>query len=97
MITALATLALLMPSIASARNSNPRPSDKRKPRTELRVVAHRPNPVSHRPGLGARLIHRPVHGRLVTLKGERLWLANGVLYRMIPSRGDMVYVVVGYR
>lgn len=101
-ISAIAAMAMMMPGIAEARN-NHRPVDMGKHRTEVRLahnhrsVAHRPVAhLSHRPAMGTRFDRRPVHGRFVKVDRERLWLANGVLYRVLPARHGHVYVVVGY-
>ena len=92
-LSAFAALALLIPCNAAAR----------KHRTEMRLAHHRPAPhmrhmtrVAHRPGMGARFDRRPVHGRFVTMNRERLWLADGVLYRLVRTPHRTVYVVVGY-
>lgn len=51
---------------------------------------------SHRPAMGARFVKRPGVGRFITHKGERLLLANGVLYREVRTPNGFVYIVVGY-
>ena len=60
----------------------------------------------HRPMMGARFVHRPMTGasfinypavgRYVTINRERLWLSDGVLYKVIRSRNTITYIVVGY-
>lgn len=54
-------------------------------------------PVVHRHAIGTRFFHRPLHGRFVSWNRERVWLADGIVYRVVnlPGRGP-VYVVVGY-
>ena len=52
--------------------------------------------VAHRPAIGTRFSHRPAKGKLIIVNRERMWTADGVLYRMIPSRRGTVYVVAGY-
>ena len=52
--------------------------------------------VGHRPGMGARFTHRPSHGRFVMVNHERLWLAGGVLYRVVTNGFSSIYIVVGY-
>ncbi len=101
-ISAIAALAMLMPGIAEARNSN-RPADSGKHRTEFRMADKRHGkdlkPMGHfdrRHAMGARFDRRPVHGRFVYINRERLWLADGVLYRVIPARHGNVYVVIGF-
>jgi hypothetical protein len=101
-LSAFAALALLIPCNAAARDHR-RPGDMGKHRTEMRLAHHRPAPhmrhmtrVAHRPGMGARFDRRPVHGRFVTMNRERLWLADGVLYRLVRTPHRTVYVVVGY-
>ena len=94
-------MAMLMPSNAVARDNKIRHSDgNRKHRVEMRladnrrpVVAHR---VAHRPNIGVRIDRRPVHGRFVNQGRERLWLADGILYRVMRTPHGVAYVVVGY-
>ena len=94
-------MAMLMPSNAVARDNKVRHNDgNRKHRVEMRmadnhrpVIAHR---VAHRPGIGVRFDRRPVHGRFVNINRERLWLADGILYRVMRTPHGPVYVVVGY-
>lgn len=50
----------------------------------------------HRPAMGARFHHRPAYGRFVMMNHERLWLAGGVLYRVVSNGYNTVYIVVGY-
>ena len=52
--------------------------------------------VGHRPAMGVRVHHRPSHGRFIMMNHERLWLAGGVLYRVISDGFNTVYIVVGY-
>ena len=52
--------------------------------------------IAHRPEVGKRFTHRPAGGKFIIINRERLWTANGVLYRMIPTRTGIVYVVAGY-
>ncbi len=62
-------------------------------------VAHRPaigTRFSHRPAIGTRFSHRPVNGKFIIVNRERLWTADGVLYRMIATRTGTTFVVVGY-
>ena len=101
-ISAIAALAMLMPGIAEARNNN-RPADSGKHRTEFRMADKRHGkdlkPMGHfdrRPAMGARLDRRPVHGRFVNINRERLWLADGVLYKIMNSPRGHVYVVIGF-
>ena len=103
-ISAIAALAMLMPGIAEARNSN-RPADSGKHRTEFRMADKRHGkdirPMHKvgrhdRPIMGTRFDHRPINGRFVNINRERLWLANGVLYRVLPARHGNVYVVIGF-
>ena len=51
----------------------------------------------HRHAIGTRFFHRPLHGRYVNWNRERVWLADGIIYRLVnlPGRG-VAYVVVGY-
>lgn len=104
-LSAIAALAMLMPGTAEARN-NKRPADNGKPRSEYRMDYVRPNremremrkpgSPARRPALGMRIDHRPKHGRYVTINHERLWLANGVLYRIIRTTYGYDYIVIGY-
>lgn len=100
-ITSLAVMAMLMPAGAMARDSKSRPMNIPRHRTELRMVANRrpgmATRVAHRPSIGARFERRPVHGRFININRERLWLADGILYRVMPTPHGVVYVVVGYR
>ena len=89
-------MAMLMPGNAAARDNKARPSGRdRKPRTEMRLAHNRPV-VAHRPSMGARFDRRPVHGRFININRERLWLADGILYRAMNTPRGIVYVVVGY-
>ncbi|MBR5726648.1 MAG: hypothetical protein IKX56_07945 [Muribaculaceae bacterium] len=90
LLSAIATIALLMPSTAMASNHRNRHEAKPKPRIEHRMH------VAHRPAIGTRFSHRPVNGKFIIVNRERLWTADGVLYRMIPTRTGNVFVVVGY-
>lgn len=101
-LSAIAALALLIPGNAAARD-NRHHGNMGKHRTEMRLAHNRPAPhmrhmkhVAHRPSMGARFNHRPVHGRFITMNRERLWLADGVLYRQVRTPHRTVYVVVGY-
>ena len=90
LLTAIATIALLMPSTAMASNHKIRHEVKPKQRIERRMH------VAHRPAIGTRFSHRPVNGKFIIVNRERLWLADGVLYRMISTRIGTVFVVAGY-
>jgi len=90
LLSAIATIALLMPSTAMASNHKHRHDVKSKHRIENRM--HR----DHRPVVGKRFYHRPANGKFIIIDRERLWTANGVLYRMISTRTGTVYVVAGY-
>ena len=90
LLSAIATIALLMPSTAMASNHRHRHEAKPKPRIEHRMH------VAHRPAIGKRFSHRPVNGKFIIVNRERLWTADGVLYRMISTRTGNVFVVVGY-
>lgn len=90
LLTAIATIALLMPSTAMASNHKIRHEVKRKHRIERKMH------VAHRPAIGTRFSHRPVNGKFIIVNRERLWTANGVLYRMIATRTGTTFVVVGY-
>ncbi len=70
LLSAIATIALLLPSTAMASNHKHRHEAKPKARIE--------------------------HSKLIIINRERMWTADGVLYRMIPSRRGTVYVVIGY-
>ena len=91
---AVAVVALLMPisACATGRNHHVRVVPKH------HVVHHAPHhvKVTHRPSIGTRYIARPVNGRFVSHNRERLWLANGILYRVISTRHGYVYEVVGF-
>ena len=90
LLSVIATIALLMPSTAMASNHKHRHEAKPKARIEHRMH------IAHRPAVGTRFSHRPVNGKFIIVKHERLWTVDGVLYRMIPTRNGFVYVVVGY-
>jgi hypothetical protein len=90
LLSAIATIALLMPSTAMASNHKHRHEARPKARIEHRMH------VAHRPAIGTRFSHRPAKGKLIIVNRERIWTANGVLYRMIPTRRGTVYVVAGY-
>lgn len=100
-ISAVAALAMMMPGVAEARSNN-RPAEGGKHRTEFRMADKRhgkevrPMHKHARPVMGARFDHRPVHGRFVTINREHLWLAGGVLYRIVPARHGHDYIVVGF-
>ena len=90
LLSAIATIALLMPSTAMASNHKHRHEAKPKARIEHKMH------VAHRPAIGTRFSHRPVNGKFIIVNRERLWTADGVLYRMISTRHGVVYVVKGY-
>ena len=90
LMSVIATIALLMPSTAMASNHKHRHEAKPKARIEHKMH------VAHRPAIGTRFSHRPVNGKFIIVKRERLWTADGVLYRMISTRKGTVYVVAGY-
>ena len=90
LLTAIATIALLMPSTAMASNHKHRHEAKPKARIEHRMHT------AHRPAVGTRFAHRPAHGKFIIINRERLWTADGVLYRMISTRNGKVFVVAGY-
>lgn len=108
LVSALATVAMLIGGTSSAIAKEFRGHDMggKKPRVEnrfdkhsarsghfdKRFVTHR----SHRPGVGARFIDRPIFGRFVTIDRDRFWLADGVLYRVVRSGNSTIYIVVGY-
>ena len=89
-MSAIATIALLMPSTAMASNHKHRHEAKPKARIEHRMH------IAHRPAVGTRFSHRPAKGKFIIVNRERLWTANGVLYRMVPTRKGTVFVVVGF-
>lgn len=90
LMSVIATIALLMPSTAMAANHKHRHVAKPKHRIERRMH------IAHRPEVGKRFTHRPAGGKFIIINRERLWTANGVLYRVIPTRTGIVYVVAGY-
>lgn len=101
LMSVIATIALLMPSTAMAANHKHRHEAKPKPRIEHRMhVAHHPAVGKrfshHRPTVGTRFAHRPVHGKFIMVNRERMWVADGVIYRMIPKRTGTVYIVAGF-
>lgn len=101
LLAAVAMMAMLMPSNAVARDNKVRHSEgNRKHRVEMRMADnHRPviaHQRAHRPGIGVRFDRRPVHGRFVNMNRERLWLADGILYRVMRTPHGVAYVVVGY-
>ena len=91
LLSAIATIALLLPSTAMASNHN-KHRHEAKPKARIEHRMH----VAHRPAIGARFSHRPVSGKFIIVNRERLWTADGVLYRMISTRTGNVFVVVGY-
>ena len=90
LLTAIATIALLMPNTAMASNHKIRHEVKPKHRIERRMH------VAHRPAIRTRFSHRPVNGKFIIVNRERLWTADRVLYRMIATRTGTTYVVVDY-
>ena len=60
LLSAIATIALLMPSTAVASNNKHRHEAKPKARIEHRMH------VAHRPAVGKRFSHRPVNGKTIT-------------------------------
>lgn len=105
LITAFATVAMLMGGTSSAAAQGFRGHDRggKMHRMENRFDKHRSGPshfdnrfVTHRPSMGARFMHRPSLGRFVTIDRERLLLADGVLYREVRTPNGFVYIVVGY-
>ena len=90
-MTAIATIALLMPGTAMASNHKKNHEVKPKHhRIERRMH------VAHRPEIGKRFHHRPANGKFIIVNRERMWVADGVLYRMISTRTGTVFVVAGY-
>ena len=89
-MSVIATIALLVPSTAMASNNKHRHEVRPKARIEHKMH------IAHRPAIGTRLSHRPLHGKFIIVNRERLWTADGVLYRMIATRNGTVYVVAGY-
>lgn len=89
-LSVFAAIALLMPSTAMASNHKHRHEAKPKARIEHRMH------VAHRPAVGTRFSHRPVNGKFIIVNRERLWTADGVLYRMIQTRTGTIFVVAGY-
>jgi len=79
-----------MPSTAMASNNKHRHGGKSKARIERKMH------VAHRPAVGTRFSHRPVHGKFIYINGERLWTADGIVYRMISTRTGTYFVVTGY-
>ena len=49
-----------------------------------------------RPAMGMRVAVRPLGGKYCYVKGERLWLADGILYRIAYTNRGTFYTVVGY-
>ena len=52
-----------------------------------------------RPKIGARirpLALRSSEGHFVKINGERLWLADGILYRVVRTGHTITYIVVGH-
>ena len=90
LMTAIATIALLMPGTAMA--SNHKKIHEVKPKHRIEHKMH----VAHRPEIGKRFNHRPANGKFIIVNRERMWTANGVLYRMISTRTGTVFVVAGY-
>ena len=90
LLSAIATIALLMPSTAMASNHKHRHVAKPKARIEHRMH------IAHRPAVSTRFSHRPAKGKFIIVNRERLWTVDGVLYRMVPTRRGTVYVVVGF-
>ena len=90
LLSAIATIALLMPSTAMASNHKHRHVAKPKAHIEHRMH------IAHRPAVGTRFSHRPAKGKFIIVNRERLWTVDGVLYRMVPTRRGTVYVVVGF-
>ena len=89
-LSAFAAIALLMPSTAMASNHKHRHEAKPKPRIEHKMH------VAHRPAVGTRFSHRPVKGKFIIVNRERMWTADGVLYRMIQTRTGTIFIVAGY-
>ena len=91
---------MLVPSTAAARDSKHRnDAGKRNHHTEFRMDKHQNGRMSymgHRHNVGTRFTHRPIHGRFVNINRERLWLADGILYREMRTPHGIVYIVVGY-
>ena len=90
LMTVIATIALLMPGTALA--SNHKKHHEVKPKHRIEHKMH----VAHRPVIGTRFSHRPVNGKFIIVNRERMWTADGVLYRMIVTRTGTVFVVAGY-
>ena len=97
-IAAVATLAMLMPCAASAQR-NQRHSGGKMTRIERTFDNRHMGKkaiFAKRPNMGARFMKRPAFGQFVNMNRERLWLADGVLYRVIRSGNTLIYIVVGY-
>ena len=101
LLSAIAALAMFVPSTAVARETGHRPDGGRRDhRTEFRMTDNRHHrvapPMAHRHSVGTRFSHRPINGRFINHNRERLWLADGILYRVINTPQGTVYIVVGY-
>lgn len=96
---AIAAVAMLMPGTAVAQRGQRHDMGRKMHRMERRFDDRHHGSrvlVAHRPSIGARIAHRPAIGRFITLNRERLWLADGVLYRVVRSGNSIIYIVVGY-
>ena len=102
LISALATVAMLMGGTSSAAAQGVRRHDmggKMMHRTERHFDNRhfgKKAVITHRPMMGARFVNRPVFGRFITVDRERLLLADGVLYRVVRTGNSIIYIVVGY-
>ena len=100
LITAFATVALLMSgTTAAAKGVGHNDMRGKMHRTERHFDNRHIGPravVAHRPIMGARFVNRPIKGRFVTVNRERLWLADGVFYKVVRTGNRIVYIVVGY-
>ena len=96
LITALAAMAMMVPGTAMARQNDRQAQQHRNHRIEHRTMHHAQVPMHRHPTMGTRVTHRPLNGRHVMVNRERLWLADGVLYRLITTRQGSYYIVVGY-
>ena len=107
LISALATVAMLMGGTSSAAAQGVRRHDmggKMMHRTERHIDNRgmdrrhigKGAVIAHRPMMGARFVNRPAFGRFITVDRERLLLADGVLYRVVRTGNSIIYIVVGY-
>ena len=83
-------LVVLMMVFSMLVNAKPHHKHHRKAKV-VRVVKHKKH---HRHAKGTVVLTRPAHGRYHYQGNRRYWLADNVLYDIVPHKKGVRYVVI---